>query len=72
MGSLDVFRDEDVTYASRLLAAGIPVELHVYPGACHGFEMIAPTTGVAQACQRDITEGLRRALRSASVDASTS
>ncbi len=76
VGTLDVFRDEDITYASRLLAAGIPTELHVYPGAVHGFEMIVPTAGVAQACQRDITEGLRRALRPAvqptSVAASTS
>jgi acetyl esterase/lipase len=76
VGTLDVFRDEDITYASRLLAAGIPTELHVYPGAVHGFEMIVPTAGVAQACQRDITQGLRRALRPvvqpASVAASTS
>ena len=66
------FRDEDVTYASRLLAAGITTELHIYPGAPHGFEMMAPGAGVAQACQRDITEALRRALRPASVGASTS
>ena len=72
VGSLDVFRDEDVTYASRLLAAGITTELHVYPGACHGFEMIVPNSAVAQACQRDITEALRRALRPDSVFASTS
>ena len=56
VGSLDVFRDEDITYASRLLAAGIPTELHVYPGAPHGFEMICPDAGVAKACQRDITQ----------------
>jgi len=62
VGSLDPFRDEDVEYASRMLAAGITVELHVYPGACHGFEMIVPTAGVSIACQRDITEALRRAL----------
>jgi len=72
VGSLDVFRDEDITYASRLLAAGIPAELHVYNGAPHGFEMIVPTAGVSQACQRDITEALRRALRPVSVVASTS
>ena len=34
--------------------------------------MIAATSGVAQACQRDITEALRRVLRPVSVDASTS
>jgi acetyl esterase/lipase len=72
VGSLDLFRDEDITYASRLLAAGITAELHVYRGACHGFEMIAPQAAVAQACQRDITEALRRALRPDSVAASTS
>jgi acetyl esterase/lipase len=72
VGALDVFRDEDIEYASRMLAAGIPVELHVYPGAPHGFEMIVPHSGVAQACQRDITEAMRRALRPESVFASTS
>ena len=45
VGSLDVFRDEDITYASRLLAAGITTELHVYPGAPHGFEMIVADRG---------------------------
>jgi acetyl esterase/lipase len=72
VGALDVFRDEDIDYASRMLAAGIPVELHVYPGAPHGFEMIVPHSAIAQACQRDITEALRRALRPESVFASTS
>jgi acetyl esterase/lipase len=62
VGSLDPFRDEDVEYASRLLAAGITAELHVYPGACHGFEMIVPNSAVSIACQRDITGALRRAL----------
>lgn len=33
----DGFRDEDVDYALRLSAAGVPTELHVYPGAPHGF-----------------------------------
>ncbi len=37
----------------------------------YGFEMIVPTAGIARACQRDITEGLRRALRPASIGAST-
>src|SRR5207248_3068993 len=53
VGALDVFRDEDIEYALRMLGAGIPVELHVYPGAPHGFEMIVPNCAVARACQRD-------------------
>ncbi len=81
VGSLDVFRDEDITYASRLLAAGITTELHVYPGACHGFEMIAATAGVAQACRArhhgsaaaGAAAGVRRRVHqlTASVDALT-
>ena len=62
VGTLDVFRDEDVDYAMRLLAADVQTELHVYPGAPHGFEMMAPLTEVARRCQQDIDAALRRAL----------
>ena len=51
---------------------GIPTELHVYPGECHGFEMIVPDAAVSKACQRDMTEALRRALRPELFAASTS
>jgi acetyl esterase/lipase len=47
-GDLDIFRAEDVDYASRLTAAGVPTELHVYPGCPHGFETIAPDAEVSQ------------------------
>ena len=41
--SLDVFRDEDIDVrVAACWPPGIPAELHVYPGACHGFEMIVP------------------------------
>ena len=33
VGSLDLFVDEDMEYARRLIRAGVPTELHVYPGA---------------------------------------
>ena len=39
VGVLDPFRDEDIDYANRLMKAGVPVELHVVPGAFHGFEI---------------------------------
>ena len=38
VGSLDLFRDECLEYASRLAAADIEVEFHLYPGVPHGFE----------------------------------
>ena len=40
VGQLDPFRDESITYAQRMLEAGVPVELHVIPGVTHGFEGI--------------------------------
>lgn len=39
-GAIDLFVDEDVDYARRLMNAGVPVELHVYPGATHGFDWV--------------------------------
>ncbi len=33
IGELDMMRDENIQYAMRLLRAGVPTELHVYPGA---------------------------------------
>jgi acetyl esterase/lipase len=37
VGSIDLFVDEDVDYAKRLIDAGVPTELVVVPGAFHGF-----------------------------------
>ena len=42
VGSAEVFRDEDVAYASRIWAAGGIAELHVWPGGFHGFDGLAP------------------------------
>jgi triacylglycerol lipase len=60
-GALDLFLEEDVEYARRLLRAGVPTELHVYPGAFHAFNIV-PDARVAQAARRDSREALRRAL----------
>ena len=35
---LDPFRDEDISYANRLMQSGAAVELHVIPDVPHGFE----------------------------------
>jgi acetyl esterase/lipase len=59
---LDLFRDEDIGYASRLLAAGVPTELHVYPGAVHGFELFAPDAAVSVRFRRDRDEAFDRYL----------
>ena len=62
VGTLDVFRDEDIAYAGRLMEAGVPTELHVYPGAPHGFEIFAPAARVSRQFESDIDDALRRAL----------
>lgn len=62
VGTMDGFCDEDVTYAMRLYQAGVPTELHVYPGAPHGFDGFAPDTSLARRCRRDAREWLARAL----------
>jgi triacylglycerol lipase len=60
-GSLDLFLEEDLDYAQRLLRAGVPVELHVYPGGFHAFD-IDPAAAVSAQARRDSRAALARAL----------
>jgi acetyl esterase/lipase len=48
VGQLDIFRDEDLTYALRLGQAGVPVEFHLHPGVPHEFDFIAFDTTAAR------------------------
>jgi acetyl esterase/lipase len=61
VGAIDLFLEEDMEYARRLLRAGVPTELHVYRGAYHGFRMVADAQ-VTQAAQRDQLKALKRAF----------
>lgn len=61
VGALDLFLEEDLDYARRLTRAGVAVELHVYPGAFHGFGMMQAAR-VSLAAERDSREALRRAM----------
>ena len=58
-GALDLFLDEDLAYARRLIDAGVPCELHVYPGAIHAFELV-PETTLAHQAATDLRRGLGR------------
>jgi acetyl esterase/lipase len=49
VGSAEVFRDEDVDYASRLWKAGVQAELHVWRGGYHGFDLIGAETPLGTA-----------------------
>lgn len=60
-GALDLFLNENIAYAQRLLNAGVPTELHIYPGVPHAFQIIA--SRVTTQANRDSIEALRKALR---------
>jgi acetyl esterase/lipase len=62
VGTLDLFVDENIDYAQRLIQAGVPTELHVYPGAFHGFDMFAPSARVSKQFKADRDNALKRAL----------
>ena len=64
VGELDLFRDEDIQFAARLIQAGVPTELHVYPGAYHASEVFAPEAALRQSILARQTEALLRALKS--------
>ena len=61
VGQLDLFLEEDLDYATRLMQAGVPTELHVYPRAYHGFDL-AREARVSQAMSRDRLHAFQRAF----------
>jgi len=65
VGSAEVFRDEDVAYASLLWKSGVQAELHVWPGAFHGFDMLAPKATLSQAAIKARTDWVGRVLSAA-------
>ncbi|MBB3955664.1 alpha/beta hydrolase [Novosphingobium sediminicola] len=47
-GSIDLFAREDIAYAQRLTAEGVPTQLLVLPGAFHGFDKVMPKAWVSR------------------------
>jgi acetyl esterase/lipase len=43
VGSIDLFCDEDMDYAQKLMQAGVFTELHVEPGVPHAYEYLEGT-----------------------------
>lgn len=64
VGSAEVFRDEDVAYATRLWEAGGDAELHVWPGGFHGFDGLAPQAQLSIAMLEARNRWLTRMLDS--------
>jgi acetyl esterase/lipase len=58
VGAEDLFRDENIEYARRLMAAGVATELAVYPGMFHGSDSLAPQARVSQRLERGFLHAL--------------
>lgn len=59
---LDPLRDEGLTYAMRLLQAGVSVELHSFPGTFHGAQVVRGAA-VVDRMEAELLTALRRGLR---------
>ncbi len=59
----DPLRDEGIIYAMRLMAAGVQVELHNYPGTVHSFDFFTPSE-ISTRAVNDAVEAFKRAMRS--------
>jgi acetyl esterase/lipase len=62
VGSIDLFVDEDIAYARRLIDSGVATELTVVPGAFHGFDGAGAGTSLARQFTRAKMNALRRAF----------
>ncbi len=65
VGSLDLFVDENLEYAQRLVLSGVATELVLVPGAFHGFDEVARNARVDLDIVRNFEANKLRALRKA-------
>jgi acetyl esterase/lipase len=61
-GSLDLFVEEDMEYARRLVHAGAATELLVVPGAFHGFDLLVPDAEASKRFRASWKSALRKAF----------
>lgn len=62
VGSIDLFVEEDIAYARRLVRAGVPTELFVAPGGYHGFDIIVPEARISKRFKAAWNDALHRGL----------
>ncbi len=59
-GALDLFRDEDIAYAQRLMASGVATDLMVHAGAVHGFDILPGE--IAERARSSLFAAMRRVI----------
>jgi acetyl esterase/lipase len=62
VGTVDMFRDEDIAFAQRLMQAGVPTELHIHPGSYHAAETFAADAAMSKRIWALRIDALKRAL----------
>jgi acetyl esterase/lipase len=62
IGSIDLFVEEDIAYAQRLIQAGVPTELFIAPGGYHGFDIIVPEARISKRFKVAWNDALHRGL----------
>ena len=62
VASAEVFRDEDVAYATKIWEQGGVAELHVWPGGFHGFDAMAPQAALSVRARAARLDWLHRIL----------
>lgn len=63
VGSADLFRDESISFASKLLKYGVQVELHIWPGTFHWSDALVPGHSLSKYAVASRIHWLRRLLK---------
>jgi acetyl esterase/lipase len=62
VGDVEVFYSETLAYAENLRKAGVPVQLRVFGGCFHAFDMVCPKTSVGKEAAKLIESAFRHAV----------
>lgn len=62
VAEVDALRDEGIDYACRMMRDGVPVELHCFARAFHGFDLAAPQAALTRHALADQVAALKAAF----------
>lgn len=60
IAEIDPLRDEALAYGSRLLAAGVPVDIRLWAGGYHVFDQLVPDAEISDTSLSDQVQFIRR------------